>query len=162
MGVSRKLISSDEAVPAKTQHKRPCSDCPWSRDALPGWLGGASPEEWVACAHGDDPVPCHALTGAQCAGIAIYRANVAKLPRNPETLRLPPDREAVFSSPVQFGLHHEGAPAPAPAPIGPAYLVCESCGEEQAICIGGQGDRWQYECDCGHIFISDIAPPDPE
>ena len=102
----KQLISSDQAVHAKRQHKTPCSDCPWARTALNGWLGGAAVEDWLREAHGERQVPCHTLNGAQCAGIAIYRRNVCKSPRNPDALCLPADREKVFSSPMEFTAHH--------------------------------------------------------
>ena len=105
--MKRKLISSREAIPATKQHCKPCSDCPWARDALPGWLGSMSPEEWVAAAHGEAIAECHAHTGVQCAGMAIYRANVAKLPRSREALKLPADRELVFASAKEFKEHHD-------------------------------------------------------
>lgn len=162
----RKLISSDEAVPAKTQHTGPCSDCPWAREALKGWLGGSSVEEWLDCARGDDPVPCHALKGAQCAGLAVFRANIAKLPRNPETLRLPADRERIFATPAEFAEHHEkpegvakeAPPEPGVLPPENHYGECTQCGEE-AICFGGRPLHWKYEClSCSHVFESRVVP----
>lgn len=33
--------------------------------------------------------------------------NVCKRPRDPDTLRLPADRDAVFASPVAFAAHHK-------------------------------------------------------
>jgi hypothetical protein len=48
---------------------------------------------------------CHCTTNRQCAGIAIYRRNVAKLPR-PPNLVLQADREKVFASRQQFTEHH--------------------------------------------------------
>ena len=102
------LKSSADAVPAKRQHKGPCSDCPWSRQALPGWLGGQSADEWIGHAHGESRVECHTLAGAQCAGMAIYRANACKSPRDPEALRLPADRTLVFVTPAEFQAHHTG------------------------------------------------------
>lgn len=104
--MARKLISSDEAVQSDCQHERPCSDCPWSRQSLNGWLGGSTPSEWVSAAHSDMVINCHVISNQQCAGLAIYRRNVAKLPM-PPNLILPADREAVFSSPTEFKLHHE-------------------------------------------------------
>lgn len=106
--MSKRLISSDEAVYANGQHERPCSDCPFSRASLPGWLGGGTVEDWVAAAHGEEQLDCHVLQGAQCAGAAIYRRNLGKLPRDPNALRLPADRDAVFASPREFTEHHEG------------------------------------------------------
>ena len=102
----KQLISSAEAVPAQGQHKQPCSDCPWARTALRGWLGGFHVDDWIATAHGDAIIECHALKGAQCAGAAIYRANVCKSPRDPNALRLPPNRETVFGNPAEFTAHH--------------------------------------------------------
>lgn len=104
----RMLVSGDEARPAKTQHTRPCGDCPWRRDALVGWLGSMSADEWLKSAHGEDVADCHTRQGQQCAGLATYRANVCKVPRDSKTLRLPSDREAVFAGPREFREHHEG------------------------------------------------------
>ena len=105
----RQLISSDEAVHAKCQHTAPCSDCPFSRNALRGWLGGGTADEWIITAHGDHEMPCHTLKGAQCVGAAIYRANVCKKPRF-DDFRASADREAVFATPMEFKAHHSAAP----------------------------------------------------
>lgn len=101
----RQLISSDEAVEATCQHVRPCSDCPWSRKSLNGWLGGATPDDWVRAAHSDTKIDCHTMKGAQCAGLAIYRRNVCKSVDAP-LLKLEADKEAVFSTPMEFREHH--------------------------------------------------------
>lgn len=74
------------------------------RDALPGWLGGATPEEYRSLAHSDEPVECHVHAGSRCAGMAIYRTNVCK--RQPEADKLPADHETVFSTPMEFVAHH--------------------------------------------------------
>lgn len=100
-----KLISIEEAVLAKGQHQAPCQDCPWRRDSLPGWLGGGSPQEFAACAHSDELILCHTLLGAQCAGAAIYRRNVAKYVE-PPMLRLAKDETLVFSTRTEFETHH--------------------------------------------------------
>lgn len=107
--MSRQLISSDEAVDAKHQHTRACSDCPWSRKALNGWLGGVPAESWIRAAHSDTVVDCHVLRGQQCAGIAIYRTNVCKSSQ-PPMLKLPKDSVTVFSSPMEFLDHHSRLP----------------------------------------------------
>jgi hypothetical protein len=70
-------------------------------------LGPWSAEEWEQIAHGEAPIACHVtLDGdsgwdsddvVQCAGAAIYRANVCKLPKDPSVAVLVPDRELVFS-----------------------------------------------------------------
>ena len=104
----RKIICSEEATPASKQLTKPCSDCPWAREAFPGWLGACTIEEWLGCAHSDAAVPCHVHPNVQCAGIAIFRGNVYKVPRDPEVLRLSPDRTIVFSNNAEFREHHEG------------------------------------------------------
>lgn len=105
----KKLISSDEATPAKGQHKSPCSDCPFRRDALKGWLGSMSVGEWIQAAHGETRMDCHVHIGAQCAGAAIYRRNTCKRVEAPN-LVLEKNHEKVFSNLMQFREHHESRP----------------------------------------------------
>ena len=101
------LKTVEDAVPAKGQHETPCSDCPWARESLAGWLGPYTADEWLQLAHGETTIECHTLTGAQCAGSAVYRANVLKNPRHPEILTLPADKEKVFANPIEFKKHHD-------------------------------------------------------
>ncbi|MEE9923999.1 MAG: hypothetical protein PBV01_11625 [Brucella anthropi] len=101
----RQLISSDEAVKGTVQHKRPCSDCPWSRQSLNGWLGGVSAEEWLKRAHSNTFVNCHVIDNMQCAGLAIYRRNVCKRVETP-LLTLDADKAACFATPKEFTEHH--------------------------------------------------------
>ena len=102
------------STPVTKQHRTPCKECPWRKASAPGWLGGAlGPDEWREVAHSDTVVPCHMapldVNGtAQCAGLAVYRANVCKSPRDPTILRLPRDNGAkVFETPTQFMDHHK-------------------------------------------------------
>lgn len=88
------------------QHTEPCKDCPWRRTAAPGWLGSISADEWVQIAHGECHVECHTIAGSQCAGIAIYRANVVKKPRDPQIQVLPKDKQNVFATPTEFLEYH--------------------------------------------------------
>lgn len=104
----RRLVSSDEAVPTEIQHTKACSDCPFARHSIQGWLGSMSADEWLNAAHGEATADCHITTNQQCAGMAIYRANICKLPRNRDAMRLPADRQAVFSNRMEFKEHHEG------------------------------------------------------
>ena len=106
----RQLLTVTDARPAKGQHRRPCSDCPWARTALPGWLADMTPEEWIASAHGETRMECHTLLGAECAGAAIYRANVCKRVRDPGALQLPKDPAAVFATHAEFLAHHRRSP----------------------------------------------------
>jgi len=105
--MTRRCITREQATATSVQHEKPCSDCPWSRSSLAGWLGGPSPEEWIQEAHGDGVIECHTLRGPQCAGAAIYRANVCKMPRDRRVIRLPADKDAVFSNAREFIEHHE-------------------------------------------------------
>ena len=98
-----------------------CNDCPWWRTSTPGWLGPMTAEEWIELARSDDPIACHQTIKVeegqeagdwnhpmmrQCAGAAIFRANICKSPRSPEVARLPSDREAIFATPAEFLAHH--------------------------------------------------------
>ena len=103
----KKLIIGADAIETPCQHSKPCSDCPWARDALPGWLGSMTVEEWLASAHGESLIDCHTMKPWQCAGAAIYRANVAKSCRDQSLLALDVDTERVFSSPQEFIDHHK-------------------------------------------------------
>lgn len=100
------ITSIEEAKPTTRQHKKPCHDCPWRRVARKGWLGGPSVDDWLHDAHGEARIDCHTKLGPQCAGAAIYRANVLKDPRDKTLLRLPEDKETVFAKPQEFDKHH--------------------------------------------------------
>lgn len=92
----------------KKQHKQPCMECPWRRVALRGWLGNLTIEVFLSHAHSESVMDCHTGTGEhQCAGAAIYRANVCKRTRHPDmVMELPVNHEKVFSSPAEFTNHH--------------------------------------------------------
>lgn len=106
----KQLLTTDDAKPAKKQHTVPCSDCPWARVSLNGWLGGLTVADWLAEAHGECRIDCHVHEGAQCAGAAIYRANVCKEPLDRTLLQLGTDRVKVFATPMEFQEHHESRP----------------------------------------------------
>lgn len=66
--------------------------------------------------HSDVPIACHKTITAdgeettyshQCAGAAIYRANVHKLPRDPAVVTMPADRTTVFATDREFLDHHD-------------------------------------------------------
>jgi hypothetical protein len=102
----RQLLTHDPRRKAGAQIVKPCSDCPWARSSLAGWLGAADPDDWLLAVHGEARVECHVYADCQCAGAAIYRANMAKSVRSPELLRLPADRVLVFATPAEFLAHH--------------------------------------------------------
>jgi hypothetical protein len=100
---------SAEARCTKQQHTAPCGDCPWARKSIKGWLGPYSVEEWKLIAHRDVIVDCHTRKESkdkhwQCAGMAIYRANVVKR-CDPPLLSLPKNETLVFSW-GEFEAHH--------------------------------------------------------
>lgn len=98
------------------RHK-PCRECPFSRSIAPGFTGGADPAVYVGQALGPFLLPCHkdprfaeerhSPELVQCAGAAIYRANIGAADRLPGAmLRCPPDPAAVFTSPAELLAHH--------------------------------------------------------
>jgi hypothetical protein len=99
-----KLIASGEKHDATKHLTKPCSDCPLRRDALNGWLGGSTPEEYAILCHSDAVVDCHVHAGSRCAGLAIYRTNTCK--GQPKEHKLPADHNVCFSNIMQFLEHH--------------------------------------------------------
>jgi hypothetical protein len=108
-----------------TNVKTPCPGCAFRRDITPGALGGGTPEQFIGQAHGPFQIPCHAHYGErsysevhaeceeipQCAGAAIYRANVGVAEALPAQLhKLPADKENVFATPAEFIAHHHQVP----------------------------------------------------
>jgi hypothetical protein len=100
-------------LPAALQ--RPCGDCPWRRAAAIGWLGPYDVYEWAALIQSDEPIACHeriredeSWEGArQCAGAAIMRANMGKLPRDREVAVAKRDTEHVFANVHEFVKYHQ-------------------------------------------------------
>lgn len=106
--------------------KAPCAACPFRRDSLPGWLGDATPEDFMAAVLGDAPMPCHETIdysdpgwkeawlegrkGKGCAGSHVFFANIHKLSRDPSRPALPADRVRVFARPQEFLSHHQRKP----------------------------------------------------
>jgi hypothetical protein len=94
---------------------KPCPECPWRRIAAKGWLGPYTAEEWNTLALSDTAIACHLTIEEddnwdshnvrQCAGVAIFRSNIGKLPRDPQVLTLPADRDTVFGY-GEFVDHH--------------------------------------------------------
>lgn len=107
----------------KPPAKNPCIECPWRRNALPGYLGPHTAEEWVEMAHADGQIACHMTIDpghddddyndigdmTTCAGATIFRRNVCKSPRllrGMDEYELPSDRERVFARNDEFVQHH--------------------------------------------------------
>jgi len=105
--------------------KQPCSDCPFRRKAMPGWLGAGSPESFVDCMNRDEPLPCHQTidyddpdwlakwsaqeNGSMCAGALVFMANKLQRPKAPGFPTLPPDKTNVFANTIEFVRHHREA-----------------------------------------------------
>lgn len=97
---------------------RACGECPWRRESAPGWLGPFTAEQWLGIARSEAPVACHRTicgddndwdngTIRQCAGMAQYRRNTGKRPRDPEVaVAEDVDNVLFFGGPVEFREHH--------------------------------------------------------
>jgi hypothetical protein len=99
----------------------PCKNCPFSPNTAPGYLGGSQPEVYIGQAFGPFRLPCHlhyrsdapdwkeqTMEVSQCAGAAIFRANVGVTAYLPDELhKLPPSGDA-FKSAIHFLAHHRG------------------------------------------------------
>ena len=103
----RKLVTSGQSRRTARQHKKPCSDCPWDRKSLKGWLGDMDADEWLRTVHSEAMIKCHVCSNQQCAGAAIYRRNVGKLLRDEKLLVLEKDTTTVFANPMEFKAHHD-------------------------------------------------------
>lgn len=104
-----------------THMQQVCKACPFSRTVEPGALGGSSPETYLGQAAGPFVLPCHlhcdfedpdwkakSINTPQCAGAAIYRANIGVAWGLPDAIHhLAPNVEAVFATPEEFLAHHK-------------------------------------------------------
>lgn len=114
--------------PFRPYTKVPCKACPFRKNALPGWLGAAPPEMFIANIMGEVPSPCHSSIdytdpawkerwdagriGKLCTGALIMAANSAKRARDARMLPVvPADRETVFTTLHEFINYHNNARA---------------------------------------------------
>lgn len=108
--------------------KEACSECPFKRESLPGWLGSAESAREFLIPHWDmeRPLTCHMevdwdadekrqvkmqnKAGCLCRGLLAMMKNVAKRPRDRILAaardNVPADRETFFSHPGEFFEHH--------------------------------------------------------
>lgn len=103
------LDSLPSAVP------QPCVECPFLRSAVPGHIGPYMAHEWPEMCHAEGPIACHMTIERegqpwpelkQCAGAAIFRANIFKSPRHPNIAKGERDTVRVFAWDDEFIAHH--------------------------------------------------------
>jgi hypothetical protein len=99
---------------------KPCKECPYSKTVTPGALGGSDPEVYVGQGHGPFWLPCHKTcdfsdpnwkqdySAQQCAGAAIYRANIERANIMPGSLHKLDKSDLAFGSPEELYAHHKG------------------------------------------------------
>lgn len=117
----------------KTNLKKPCNDCPYRKNATPGWLGASKPEWFVESALSDYAsyqggsimAPCHQTVNYEdpdwqdglgedeaCVGALQFAANNCKSPRDPErsaAVRAAGPNPDVFATSQEFIDYHEGS-----------------------------------------------------
>ena len=122
MGDQRDVQRVEGEVAMQTNQTKPCRECPFRRASAPGYVGSTTPEQFMDTVMQDYSMPCHLTVdyenenweddldlSEQCAGAAIFFANICKLSRDKTRMRLSRDTELVFSSPQEFLAHHEGS-----------------------------------------------------
>ncbi len=104
----------------------PCRECPFRRVALNGYLGAATPENFInATLMTEVGMPCHLTVDYEdpnwrttmetvahlCRGALILLKNSCKLPRTPEyakaVMETSADRDSVFANAAEFLSHHK-------------------------------------------------------
>jgi hypothetical protein len=94
-----------------------------ARASTPGYLGGYTPEQYLAVLHGPADLACHLSKGfaegnraaqRSCTGVAVYRRNCGLKPFGANAMdavrHVKPNRELVFAGPEEFLRHHKGEP----------------------------------------------------
>ena len=111
-------MSDHDPGDPRYSRRSPCAKCPFSRSCTPGALGGSTPGVYIGQAEGPFLLTCHMSEGydqsvgpqpelPQCAGAAIYRANLGVAGKMPDfLLSLPADENLVFASHAEFMAHH--------------------------------------------------------
>ena len=111
-----------EPLPENTKRMtKPCDACPYSPGVTPGALGGSDPAVYIGQGHGAFWLPCHKTCDfgdpewktnysgtQQCAGAAIYRANIKRDALMPAQLLKLPASDQAFESAAKLYAHHKG------------------------------------------------------
>lgn len=101
--------------------RKPCKECPFRRESLPGYLGRDNANNFLATTLRDTRMPCHLTVdyeaedwreqvadAPECAGAATFFANTCKLSKRKDALHMKPDKALVFSRAQEFLEHHGG------------------------------------------------------
>ena len=76
--------------------KRPCKECPYMKDSMPGYFGGNDPAEYALAMHLDTVVPCHMKSTyfeddveeiVMCTGHLLSQRKVCKRSVHPEVVK---------------------------------------------------------------------------
>lgn len=111
----------------KTTLKRPCSECPFRKIHMPGWLGPWKAQDIVNFVHRDGGLACHRTVrkdgkdteGVQaCAGAAIHMNKSVKCSKHKDMRELQDKMETapadvidgIIKWPHDFIAHHEQTP----------------------------------------------------
>ena len=99
--------------------KEPCPACPFVKTVEPGALGGSSIAVYIGQSMGPFMLPCHKHCNfndpywklkiedtPQCAGAAMFRANIGVADLMPAALHSLPKSDKVFGSAAEFFAHH--------------------------------------------------------
>lgn len=127
--------------------KKPCSDCPFRKNSLAGWLSDYTPQELHSIVVNEMPFPCH-LTHKEnlsweeagkketplCAGALMYMRKAGKSPRKTELAKFVKkiklsDCDNILSVP-EFFAHHTMKPIEAEKEVQPRRGFGKRTGEE--------------------------------
>lgn len=89
--------------------KKPCKDCPFRKDSLPGWLGA---QRMASILHSDSFV-CHKETTMQCAGHMLISGTDNAFVRVAKAVGIELElsgREQVFETKAECIQHHADDP----------------------------------------------------
>lgn len=106
------------------KQKNPCPQCPFRKNALPGWLGDYTPKEVIDTINHEEAFLCHtqidysdpdwketqAPFAPVCAGQLMMTRRMCKLPRDPEhsaAVKAIVPSDEIFKNHREFIEHHQ-------------------------------------------------------
>lgn len=106
--------------------KKMCNQCPWRKNSAEGWLGAASPQDFVLAIQQSGKLPCHSSVDYEsddwkskieddeilhCAGAILAAKKMCKIPLNSEHANLiaKAQRDENHMNHHEFIEHHENA-----------------------------------------------------